>query len=225
MKLSSCYFRFQNHVTICFIAISAHDIFLLIFNQTINMFLIYVFISTIHNYQDTTLFARSVVGNITYGLEPHEYTMDQVEDAGITVTLTKQSTRALHVFSLRMLRWITCPQFISPFRMAINFSSLINSARKAQCHDFIVAMKDGYETRVGERGGRLSGGQRQRIAIARIFLRQPKICLLDEATSVCTSRKNSFFEKSFEKKDALLRTLFHYLNSCLVSFGSRPFNY
>jgi subfamily B ATP-binding cassette protein MsbA len=62
-------------------------------------------------------------------------------------------------------------------------AELEEAARRAHAHDFVTAFPDGYDQRVGERGVTLSGGQRQRLAIARVFLKRPRILILDEASS------------------------------------------
>ncbi|MBE2232242.1 MAG: ABC transporter ATP-binding protein [Anaerolinea sp.] len=73
------------------------------------------------------------------------------------------------------------------------------AARKAQAHDFILGFRDGYDTEVGERGMTLSGGQRQRIALARAFLTEPSILILDDSTSAIDSATEDRIQRAIEE--------------------------
>src|SRR6185436_20917451 len=77
--------------------------------------------------------------------------------------------------------------------------NVVEAARAAHIHDFIVTLPAKYETMVGERGLKLSGGERQRVAIARAVLKDPRILIFDEATSALDSRAEKAIQAELER--------------------------
>lgn len=122
--------------------------------------------------QDTQLFSSTIRENIMYGVE------DSIAAAGEDV---------VRVYSAAGELKGTCPRRI------------VEAAREANCHDFIREFEDGYETKCGEKGVRLSGGQKQRIALARVFLRQPRLLFLDEATSALDAESESLVQDALDR--------------------------
>lgn len=100
-------------------------------------------------------------------------------------------------------------------RPGANREEVMDAAARAGAHDFIMGLKDGYDTYVGERGVKLSGGQKQRISIARVFLKNPPIIILDEATSALDNESEFAVARSLARlsEGRTTLTIAHRLSS------------
>jgi ATP-binding cassette subfamily B protein len=94
---------------------------------------------------------------------------------------------------------------------------MIEACKKAKIHDFIMSLEEGYLTLAGEKGVKLSGGQKQRIAIARLFLKKPKIVVLDEATSALDNITERLIQEAFDEliKDKTAIVIAHRLSTIM----------
>ena len=131
------------------------------------------------------------------------------EATGGTISVDGKDVRSLTQRSLRSKIGIvqqdvflfadTVLENIRYGRPGASFEDVVEAAKRAEIYDDIMAMPDGFDTYVGERGTLLSGGQKQRISIARIFLKNPPILILDEATSALDSITEAKIQKAFDE--------------------------
>lgn len=125
-----------------------------------------------------------------------------------SITIDGTDVRDARLFDLRALMGNVNQEailFNDTFLNNISFGvdgatpeQVIEAARIANAHDFIVASEEGYDTNIGDRGGKLSGGQRQRISIARAILKNPPILILDEATSALDTESERLVQEALE---------------------------
>jgi ATP-binding cassette, subfamily B, bacterial MsbA len=168
---------------------------------------------TVHGGATTALVGRSGSGKSTLlSLVPRLY---DVSSGGVLID--SQDVRSVTLASLRA-HVAVVSQDVSLFddtvraniafgRPGASDEEIVAAARAAAAHDFISALPEGYETRVGTGGGRLSGGERQRVTLARAFLKDAPILLLDEATSALDSESESLVQAALRRLMAGRTTL------------------
>ena len=114
------------------------------------------------------------------------------------VTLDSLRANIGVVFQESLLFFRTIEENLKVGRPEATEEEMIEAARLAQAHDFILRQPRGYQTLIGERGSNLSGGERQRLAIARVILKNPPILILDEATSALDSATEARVQQAFQ---------------------------
>ena len=151
------------------------------------------------------LVGASGVGKTTLcSLIPRFYEVNEGE-----ILLDGKNIRDIHLHSLRRNIGVvqqdvylfagTIADNIRYGKLDASMEEIIEAAKKANAHDFIMALPEGYDTDIGQRGVKLSGGQKQRLSIARVFLKNPPVIIFDEATSALDNESEKAVQDSLEK--------------------------
>ena len=163
-------------------------------------------------------FYRATGGSIRLGGQP----LDALDDAGVRAAIGYVGQDVFLIDG-------TIADNVRYGRLDATDAEVETAARAAAAHEFIVALPDGYATRVGERGQKLSGGQRQRLAIARALVRDPAILILDEATSAVDNETEAAIARALAQITAgrttlmvahRLSTIRHADQICVLEHGA-----
>lgn len=137
-------------------------------------------------------------------LIPHFYPLDEGE-----IRIDGQSIKEITFESLRKNIGIvqqdvflftgTIKENIAYGNLEASDEEIIQAAKRANIHDYVMTLEDGYDTQIGERGIKLSGGQKQRLSIARVFLKNPSILILDEATSALDNATEILIQEALDE--------------------------
>ena len=138
-------------------------------------------------------------------LIPHFYALEENSGSicvdGIDIRRIKKESLRKHIGLVQQDVFLfagTIRENIAYGNLQADEASIIEAAKKANLHEFVMSLPNGYDTEIGERGIRLSGGQKQRISIARVFLKDPAILILDEATSALDNTTEVLIQHSLD---------------------------
>ncbi|MDD3840165.1 MAG: ABC transporter ATP-binding protein [Clostridia bacterium] len=160
---------------------------------------------TIKKGQTVAIVGPSGGGKTTLcSLIPRFYEIDRgkIEIGGIDIRDVTQKSLRKNIGLVQQNVFLfsgTVKENIAYGKLDATDGEIVQAAKNANAHDFIMSLENGYDTYVGERGVKLSGGQKQRIAIARIFLKNPPILILDEATSALDNQTERMIQHSLNR--------------------------